>query len=216
MLAVDCGAIDYTTALRWQHQLVRERQADTIGDVVLTCEHQPVYTAGRNADIAGHVLGTRDIPVLRVDRGGDVTYHGPGQLVAYPIMRLHQPRAVRAYVAALAQACVRTAADFGVHAEAGRRVGVWVGEDKLAAIGIRIDRGVTSHGLAFNVHPCLDDFAGIVPCGIRDAGVCSLASLGVDTSVAAVRARMLTHLASSLGCPLRHVRRDQLGLVVAA
>ncbi|MEX0659455.1 MAG: lipoyl(octanoyl) transferase LipB [Egibacteraceae bacterium] len=215
MLAVDCGAIDYTTALGWQHQLVRERQADAIDDVVLTCEHEPVYTAGRHADVAGHVLGTRDIPVVRVDRGGDVTYHGPGQLVVYPIVRLRQPRAVRAYVAALAHACVRTAADFGVHAQPGRRVGVWVGEDKLAAIGVRVDRGVTSHGLAFNVHPRLDDFAGIVPCGIPDAGVCSLASLGVDTSMAAVRRHLLGHLARTLDRPLRPGRCDELGLVTA-
>lgn len=216
MLAVDCGVVDYTTALGWQHQLVRDRQAGAIDDVALTCEHEPVYTAGRHADVAGHVLGTRDIPVVRVDRGGDVTYHGPGQLVVYPIMRLRQPRAVRAYVEALAHACVRTAADFGVHARAGRRVGVWVGEDKLAAIGIRVDRGVTSHGLAFNVHPRLDDFAGIVPCGIPDAGVCSLASLGVATSVAAVRTRMLVHLGAALDRPVRQARPTEVGLPTAA
>lgn len=218
MQAVHCGTVAYAEALRWQHQLVQARQDDAVGDVLLTLEHEPVYTAGRHADLAAHVLGTHDIPVVPIDRGGDVTYHGPGQLVAYPILRLRQSRAVRAYVAALEEACVRTAADYGVRARpsgAGRgtaRTGVWVGEAKLAAIGIRVDRGVTSHGLAFNVTTDLDDFAGIVPCGIPDAGVCSLASLGVDAGVAEVRDRLVAHLATTLSRPVVEARGVDLGL----
>lgn len=226
MLAVHCGTVAYADALRWQHLLARARQEDAVDDVLLTLEHDRVYTAGRHADLAAHVLDTRGIPVVEVDRGGDVTYHGPGQLVAYPIVRLRAPRAVRAYVEALEEACVRTAADFGVSAlPAGRgrpgdrgavaRTGVWVDGHKLAAIGVRVDRGVTTHGLAFNVTTDLADFAGIVPCGIADAGVCSLASLGVDTSVADVRGALVGHLGHTLERPVQDARPVDLGLVAA-
>lgn len=214
MLAVDCGTVPYERALVWQRRLVQARREDAVDDALLTLEHEPVYTAGRHADRA-HVLGTRDIPVVQVDRGGDMTYHGPGQIVAYPILRLRAPRGVRDYVAALVEACVRTAADYGVRARPGRRTGVWVGGDKLAAVGIRVDRGITSHGLAFNVTTRLDDFAGIVPCGIADAGVCSLASLGVDVTPAQVRERLVGHLASTLGRPAVETRRSDLGALLA-
>lgn len=217
MLAVHCGTVAYGEALRWQRLLVQARQEDTIEDVLLTLEHERVYTAGRHANIAAHVLDTRGVPVVQVDRGGDVTYHGPGQLVAYPIIRLHAVRAVRAYVGALEEACVRTAADFGVRARPEqRRTGVWVGGQKLAAVGIRVNRGVTSHGLAFNVTTDLADFAGIVPCGIAGAGVCSLSSLGVAASVADVRGAIVRHLADTLDRAVTHVRPRDLGLPAAA
>ncbi|HVL97912.1 MAG TPA: lipoyl(octanoyl) transferase LipB [Egibacteraceae bacterium] len=213
MLAVDCGRLTYADGLRWQRALVSARRADAVDDVLLSCEHEPVYTAGRHADVAAHVLGTRPIPVVAVDRGGDVTYHGPGQLVVYPIVRLRARRAVRAYVEALEEACVRTAAAYGIVARPDRRrTGVWVGGEKLAAIGIRVEDGVTSHGLAFNVTTDLDDFAGIVPCGIRDAGVCSLASLGVATTVADVGPRLLVELARALDRDLRFASPDEVGM----
>lgn len=217
MLAVHCGTVAYADALGWQRLLVQARQEDTVDDVLLTLEHERVYTAGRHADIAAHVLDARGVPVLRVDRGGDVTYHGPGQLVAYPIIRLRAVRAVRAYVEALEEACVRTAADFGVRARPEKgRTGVWVGGEKLAAIGIRVHHGVTSHGLAFNVTTDLADFAGIVPCGIAGAGVCSLASLGVEASVPDVRGSIVRHLARTLDRPVTAVRPADLGLPAAA
>lgn len=208
ILAVDAGRVAYEEALRWQRLLVVARLEDRVGDVLLTLEHDRVYTAGRRADIVANVLGTRDIPVVRVDRGGDVTYHGPGQLVAYPVVRLRSSKQVRPYVEGLQEACVRVAADFGVRARpstrsatgaGGRRTGVWVGDEKLAAVGVRVHQGVTSHGLAFNVTTNLDDFGGIVPCGIADAGVCSLRSLGVEATVQQVRARLVEHLADLLG-----------------
>lgn len=221
MLAVHCGRVVYEDALRWQGQLVASRQEDAIDDVLLTLEHDRVYTAGRHADLAANVLGTATIRIVEADRGGDVTYHGPGQLVAYPILRLAEPRAVRSYVQALEDACVRTAGDFGVRAQpsyaldadARRRTGVWVDGEKLAAVGVRVERGITSHGLAFNVSPDLEDYAGIVACGIADAGVCSLASLGVDASLADVRGRLVGHLADTLGRPVHDVRPADLGLV---
>lgn len=214
MLAVHCGDdIPYEEALRWQRLLVDARATDTIDDVLLTLTHDRVYTAGRHADVTAHLLGTHDIRVVDVDRGGDITYHGPGQLVAYPIIRLAHAKAVRAYVSALEAACVRTAADFGVTAQPDRdRTGVWVGDDKLAAIGIRVDGGVTSHGLAFNVAPDLADFAGIVPCGIAGAGVTSLAALGADATMHAVRRRLVHHLGDALERPVQQAAPADLGL----
>lgn len=213
LLAVDCGEVRYEEALRWQRLLVAARAADDIPDVLLTLEHDPVYTAGRHANLATNVLGTRDIRVVQIDRGGDVTYHGPGQLVAYPIIRLEHAKAVRPYVEALEEACVRTAASYGITARADReRTGVWVGDDKLAAIGIRVDGRVTMHGLAFNVDPDLEDYSGIVPCGIADGGICSLASLGVQASMADVRRRLVGHLGDTLERPIQPARRSDLGL----
>jgi lipoyl(octanoyl) transferase len=213
LLAVDCGTVVYEEALRWQRLLVAAHQEDAIGDVLLTLEHDPVYTAGRHADLARNVLGTTDIRVVEIDRGGDVTYHGPGQLVAYPILRLGDPKAVRSYVEALEAACVDVAASYGLSARPDRdRTGVWVDGQKLVAVGIRVERGVTSHGLAFNVSPDLRHYDGIVPCGIADAGVCSLASLGVDTSVTEVSNRLVPLLAARLGRAVQPARPADLGL----
>lgn len=213
MLAVECGEVPYEEALDWQRRLVRARARGQIGDVLLSLTHDPVYTAGRHADVAAHVRGTHPIRVVPIDRGGDVTYHGPGQLVAYPIMELPHAKAVRPFVEALQEACVRTAAAFGVSARAERRrTGVWVGGDKLAAIGIRLDGRVTSHGLAFNVDCDLDHFAGIVPCGIADGGVTSLAALGVPASLPEVRAELVGHLGDTLGRNLTPASPADLGL----
>jgi lipoyl(octanoyl) transferase len=203
MIAVDCGRIDYEHALHLQHDLVARRGAGDVEDVLLVCEHERVYTAGRRADIAVNVLGSSDIPVVRADRGGDVTYHGPGQVVVYPIIQLSGPRRVRTYVAALERACIAVAAEYGITATTAEgRPGVWVGNDKLAAIGVRVQRAATSHGLAFNVHPDLDDYAGIVACGLADAGVCSLASLGVAASVPNVGRRLVAALSTTLERPV--------------
>lgn len=210
VIAVDLGRIAYGDALELQHRLVAARSADRIDDALIVCEHDPVYTAGRHADL-GNVLDTATVPVVHADRGGDVTYHGPGQVVIYPIVRLSGPRRVRAYVDALEAACIRTAAEHGVSAHADpRRPGVWVGDDKLVAIGVRVQRGATSHGLAFNVDPDLSHYAGIVPCGITDGGVCSLASLGVRATLAAVGATLVGALARELDRPVRWTTADEL------
>lgn len=199
MLVVDCGRIGYADGLTLQAELVARREADAAGDLLIVCEHDPVYAAGRHADVEHHVLDAGDIPIVRVDRGGDVTYHGPGQVVIYPIIRLAGPRRVRSYVTALERACVAVAASHGIDARTdARRPGVWVGDDKLAAIGVRVRRGATSHGLAFNVSTDLAHFAGIVPCGIPDAGVCSLASLGIDATVDDTAHRLVDALATTL------------------
>ena len=228
MYAVWCGEVAYTEALRWQRLLVEAREADDIGDVLLTLTHPAVYTAGRRADVEAHVRptpATRDIPVIRVDRGGDVTYHGPGQLVAYPILRLPQAKAVRPYVEALERAVVGLAASYGITAggattgdavgprDGGRpRTGVWVADAKLAAIGIRVRGRTTSHGIAVNVDPDLSHFDGIVPCGIPDAGVCSLASLGVSASIEDVEPRLVAQLSRALDRRVQRVSPADLGL----
>jgi lipoyl(octanoyl) transferase len=226
LLAVECGRVVYEEALRWQRLLASARAAGDIPDVVLTLEHDRVYTAGRRADVAANVLGNRDIRVVPVDRGGDVTYHGPGQLVAYPIIALPHAKAVRPYVEALEEACIRTAASCGIEARPGTdfhgsdpprqpraRTGVWVGDEKLAAIGIKVEGRVTTHGLAFNVDPDLEDFGGIVPCGIADHGVTSLAALGVTTTMTRVRRLLVGHLGDVLGRRIQHVRPADVGLL---
>ena len=192
--------VRYEDALQLQQQLVAAHRAGTGSDVVLALTHDRVYTAGRRANVERHVLGSvPGIRVVRIDRGGDVTYHGPGQVVVYPILRLAHPKAARPYVAALEQACVDVAASYGLPAAPDpRRPGVWVGPDKLAAVGVRINGGVTSHGLAFNVAPDLADFGGLVPCGITEGGVTSLQHLGVEASVEEVRDRLVTALAAAL------------------
>ena len=214
MLSVWCGEVVYEEALRWQRLLVQSRRDDEIDDVLLTLTHDPVYTAGRHADLAHNLLGDVGVRVVEVERGGDLTYHGPGQLVAYPIVKLADSKAIRPYVEALIDACVLTAQSFDLDARADRdRPGVWVGTDKLAAVGVRVTGHVTMHGLAFNVDPDLSLFrAGIVPCGIADAGVCSLQSLGVETTMAEVRRRVVAHLSDGLNRPVQPATPADLGL----
>ena len=182
------GRIAYRDAWDMQHELVAQRRADEIADQLLLLEHPAVLTLGRHADPA-HVLATdaelarRGIEVMRVERGGEVTYHGPGQLVAYPIIKLAtRGILLRPFVRALEQAMIDTAAGFGV--DAARREGypgIWCDPDsdhprKLGALGLRVEGGVTYHGIALNITTNLDDFALIDPCGISDAGVTSIAN----------------------------------------
>lgn len=217
MLSVWCGEVVYEEALRWQRLLVAARAADDIDDVLLTLTHDAVYTAGRHANLAANLLADVGVRVVEVERGGDLTYHGPGQLVAYPIVKLHSSKDVRGYVEALVSACVDTASSYGIDARPDRdRPGVWVGNAKLAAVGVRVSERVTMHGLAFNVDPDLDQFrAGIVPCGIADAEVCSLASLGVETTMAEVQRRLVAHLGERLQRTLQPSTPADLGLTSA-
>lgn len=204
---VHAGVLPYRSGWDLQRDLVSRRAVGAIGDVLLTLEHPPVYTLGKRADET-HILWDEDerarrgIGLHRVDRGGDVTYHGPGQLVAYPILRLDGLRNVVDYVRVLETICVGVAAGFDIEARpVPGYTGVWVGDEKLVAIGVRVSsHGITSHGLAFNVATDLDHFGGIVPCGIADRGVCSLASLGVTTTVDEVTAALRREFADVLAC----------------
>lgn len=175
------GRVDYATARRLQEGY-RDRvlAGDPEAEVVLLLEHDPVITLGRSADpahvVAGEAeLARRGIPVVRTRRGGDVTYHGPGQLMVYPVVRLR--RGVVAFLESVARALAEVAAHYGVHGAAWRRdpAGLWIGDAKLAACGIHLRRGVTSHGWAFNVATPPDAWSLIVPCGLRGARQVSLA-----------------------------------------
>jgi lipoyl(octanoyl) transferase len=183
------GRLDYATALTLQQQLCVLRQQERIGDVLLLVEHPPVLTLGRNAHrehvvASDELLARRGITLVETNRGGDVTYHGPGQLVGYPILHLRSfspPLGIVDYLRRLEEVLIRACADYGVLTQrAPGRAGVWtmpggaVAEKKIAALGVHVARGVTTHGFALNVTTDLDDFALIVPCGIRDRGVTSI------------------------------------------
>jgi lipoyl(octanoyl) transferase len=177
------GLVDYTDGLALQRQAV-ERCSQNGDEELILLEHPNVFTLGTGAD-ASHILPTEQelqelsIEVHQTGRGGDVTYHGPGQLVGYPIVNLKPDRCdVHRYVRDIEEVLIRSLGDFGI---AGSRIagltGVWVGNDKIAAIGVRIARWITSHGFALNVNTDLDYFSMIVPCGIADRGVTSMSSL---------------------------------------
>ena len=178
------GLVEYEDGLDAQRLLVEARAAGTATDSLLLLEHPRVITLGRGAG-SGNILWsaeqlrTRGFEVFDTSRGGDVTYHGPGQLVGYPILDLKPDRKdVRKYVASVEEVMIRTAADFGVAAQrVPGRIGVWTAAGKLGAIGVHLSRWITSHGFALNVATDLGDFAAIVPCGISDKGVTSLQML---------------------------------------
>jgi lipoyl(octanoyl) transferase len=180
------GIVGYADGLELQQQLVEQRKADEIPDQLLLLEHPPVITLGVKAKAgSANVLATPEalaaqgVGLFETGRGGDVTYHGPGQLVGYPIISLKPDRCdVHRYVRDLEEVLIRAAGTFGVTAgRAEGLTGIWVGAEKLAAIGVRIARWVTSHGFAFNVTTNLAHFNLIVPCGITDKGVTSLERL---------------------------------------
>jgi lipoyl(octanoyl) transferase len=197
------GTVPYADGLNLQASLVEARRSGKSGDTLVLLEHPAVLTLGARArNSRTHILASmemlteRGIEVHDTGRGGDVTFHGPGQVVGYPIIDLQPDRAdVHRYVRDLEEVLIKTAADFGVGAHRIEGLtGVWVGDEKLAAIGVRISRWVTSHGFALNVTTDLDNFSLIVPCGIRDRGVTSLAKqLGRVVSREDVEDRIVTN-----------------------
>ena len=183
------GRLEYAAALELQQQVCALRQQQQIGDVLLLVEHPPVLTLGRNSDrehlVAGEdTLTRRGISLFETNRGGDITYHGPGQLVGYPIVNLRSftpPLGIVVYLRWLEEVLIRACADFAVLTQrVPGRAGVWtmpggeVPEKKIAALGVHVARSVTTHGFALNVTTDLEDFHLIVPCGIHDRGVTSL------------------------------------------
>jgi lipoyl(octanoyl) transferase len=194
------GRIAYSDALALQQELVEARHAQRVHDTLLLLEHEPaVITLGRGAKQENvlqsrELLAAQGIEVHETGRGGDVTYHGPGQLVAYPIFDLSPDRRdVRKYVSGLEEVMIRVAASYGLKAErvAGLN-GAWVGERKIGAVGVRIARWITMHGLALNVSTALDAFELIVPCGIVGRGVTSIEKeLGKSVEMGEVEGRMI-------------------------
>jgi len=178
----DLGRMPFAAAFERQEALAAARRRDEVDDTLLLVEHDPVYTLGRNAD-PGNVLFSEDalrargISVVPTTRGGQVTYHGPGQLVGYPILRLAtvKGRGVLWYVSQLEAVLIAVLERFGVEGRTDPvNRGVWIGLEKVAALGVRVAGGVTLHGFSLNVDVALEDYAGIVACGIRDRGITSL------------------------------------------
>nr|WP_285566900.1 lipoyl(octanoyl) transferase LipB [Actinoallomurus iriomotensis] len=197
-------AVPYEQAWELQRRLHERRVADEIPDVCLLLEHPPVYTAGKRTEPLDRPIGDPGAPVIDVDRGGKITWHGPGQLVGYPIVRLKEPVDVVAYVRTIEEALIRACADLGLATKRVEgRSGVWVSgvpDRKVGAIGIRVSRGVTMHGFEINCDADLSWFDRIVPCGIRDAGVTSLSQeLDREVSVAETLALTEQRLAEALG-----------------
>ena len=201
---IRAGTVPYEQAWERQRALHAEVVAGTTPDTVLLLEHPPVYTAGKRTEPHERPFGNAGAPVIDVDRGGKITWHGPGQIVGYPIVRLPDPIDVVAYVRRMEATLIAVCAEFDV--AAGRvdgRSGVWLAADanrparKIAAIGIRVAQGVTLHGFALNCDPDLSWYDRIVPCGIADAGVTSLAAeLGRRVTVEEVLPVVERHLPS--------------------
>ena len=201
----DLGRRAYEPVWRAMQAFTDARDEATPDELWLV-EHDPVFTLGQ-AGKPEHVLLPGDIPVLHVDRGGQVTYHGPGQLVAYPLLDLRRLRiGVRDYVCRIEQAVIDTLADWNIE---GRRrdgaPGVYVDGAKVAALGIRVRRGCTFHGLAFNIGMDLEPFSRINPCGFAGLEVVAMRDLGGPSGIDAVKPALLGHLAANLGLDLRQV-----------
>jgi lipoyl(octanoyl) transferase len=219
---VDFGSIGYAEAWALQKRVAAARKAGAVEDVLLLCEHPHVITQGRNGKrehllASEHVLRQKGVEFHTTDRGGDITYHGPGQIVGYPILNLGAIRRdVVWYVRMLEEAMIRATAEFGVAAErVAGKTGIWVkngnAEEKLAAIGVHISRWVTSHGFAYNVSTDLRYFDLIVPCGIAGCKATSLEKLlGDSVKRKDVAPQIAQHLGEVFGLELKETSRAEL------
>ncbi len=202
LLYRDLGNLIYSAACNLQEHLVVSKQQEPLPDILLFVEHPHVYTLGRGGKET-NVLAPQDVPVIRTSRGGDVTYHGPGQLVVYPIIDLRSKlrKDVHRYVRNLELSAIHTLKDFGLTgAQRPPFTGIWIGDKKIAAIGVAVRRCITFHGLALNVNTDLAYFKRIVPCGLAWSDVTSMArELGTDQDFAAVRNRFLSNFADVFG-----------------
>lgn len=198
----EIGEIDYEAALAIQREIHGEVAVGIRQNTLLLLEHPPVFTAGRRTEASERPVDGS--PVIDVDRGGKITFHGPGQIVGYPIIKLQNPHDVVGFVRVLESALIDLCADFGVSASRYcERSGVWIrdarGDRKIAAVGIRVAKGVTMHGFALNVSTDLSYFDRIVPCGIADASVTSFSKeLGRQVSVSEVLPSLERHILSAL------------------
>jgi lipoyl(octanoyl) transferase len=221
---MDLGLLDYTQSLDRQRQLVEKRKQNSISDCLLLVEHPHVITLGRAGKLA-HLLADEDllrqrgVEFLNTDRGGDITYHGPGQLVAYPIMDLTKwHKDVHLFLRALEETIIHLLAEYGISSQrVAGATGVWVGDEKIAAIGVRTSQWVTSHGLALNVNTNLDYFSLIVPCGLTNKGITSMKKLlGQAIPMREVKERFCRHFGavfdfSMRRCPTSSMTYDQPG-----
>ena len=195
------GRQDYVPLWREMQKFTDERDEST-QDEIWFCEHPPVFTLGLNAS-KEHLLAPGDIPVVQIDRGGQVTFHGPGQLMVYPLIDIRRANiGVRTLVTALEQSVVDLASEFDVAAAARADApGVYVDGNKLASVGLRIRRGSSFHGMALNVDVDLEPFTRINPCGYAELEMTDLHRLGIDLQLAAASERLLPHILRHLGMP---------------
>lgn len=207
MQLADWGRLDYESALEKQRAIVSERQEDACEDLLVVVEHPHVFTLGRRREAGANVLAPGDVPVIEIERGGDVTYHGPGQIVVYPICKLREDeRDLHAFLRNMEEGIINALAHYDL--QAGReegKTGVWLGGRKLASMGIACRKWVTFHGLALNVNTDLSYFARINPCGFEASVMTSVArECGVDTiDFAEAKGRLCRDVAAALGRELR-------------
>jgi lipoate-protein ligase B len=213
------GLLDYSEALRLQHRLVAARKSGVLTtDLLILLEHPPVFTLGRrggreNLIVPADFLANAGIQVIQAERGGNITYHGPGQLVAYLVLDLEAAKmGVKDFVHFLEEVMIRTAAEWGVAVERNPvNRGVWVGNSKMGSIGIAIRRGITYHGLAFNVDVSLEPFGWINPCGLPDVGVTSLKlASGRTLDMPSVRRVFKSHIQTIFGTELVALEQDEI------
>jgi len=214
-LVYDLGLVDYREGLLLQEKLLNSRKSGAIADVLLLLQHPSVFTIGRsgiveNIIVPRETLVNENIPVFHTSRGGDVTYHGPGQLVGYPILNLREGGlTAHQYVWNLEEVVIRTLADFGIGGQrvSGRR-GVWVGEEKVCALGLRVSSEVSTHGFALNVNTNLKYFTYIIPCGIAGVSVTSVSKLlGREVDIGEIRGDLLRHFAQVFEFTLEYGER---------
>ena len=216
-LVVHLGSVDYPDALALQRDLHHRVAIGDLPALLLLLQHPHVYTLGRRGSetdilVSAEVLRELDADVHHTDRGGEVTYHGPGQLVGYPILDLRAAGlGPLAYVRALERVIISTLAELGIRATAeDMPTGVWVGNAKIAAIGVRVSRGVTMHGFSLNVNPDLTYFNHIVPCGIPSASVTSIAKQGVELDVSDVSSILTAHFARVLDLSIQRTTLEAI------
>lgn len=218
LLTVDIGRTKYADAWRLQKEIFSARLDRRIGDVLLLTEHDHVYTLGKGAD-ENHLLANdqelsqKGVDLFHIDRGGDVTYHGPGQIVGYPILDLNQYyNDIHRYLRDIEEMIIRTLADYGV--QGGREpefTGVWVGSEKIAAIGVKVSRWITMHGFAMNVNTDISYFDRIIPCGIFHKGVVSLHQIiGRHSELNEVHGRLSHHFSDIFHVRIKQISREEL------
>ena len=216
-LVADLGSVAYPAALALQRDLHQRVVNGDLPALLLLLQHPHVYTLGRRGAesdilVSKNTLRELGADVYHTDRGGEVTYHGPGQLVGYPILDLRAAGlGPLAYVRALERIIISTLLELGIHATSeDRPTGVWVGDAKIAAIGVRVSRGVTMHGFALNINPDLSYFNHIVPCGMPDASVTSITEQGVGLDLSAVSEILTNHFANILNYSLIHTTLEAI------
>jgi lipoyl(octanoyl) transferase len=215
------GLVDYKEAWDLQKMVFELRYQGKIPDLLFLLEHPHTYTLGKTAD-KNHLVGSQNylnenkISVYDIDRGGDITYHGPGQIVGYPIINLNDwHKDTHKYLRALEEVIIKTLAFYGIRAERNEKyTGVWIGEKKIAAIGIKVSRWITMHGFAFNINTDLALFNGIIPCGIGDKDVTSLQSeSGESKDMNEVQEKVLENFINEFGYDgIKKVSVDEIGL----